>query len=310
MRWLPGPESRAAIVQHPVILAGLAVVALLALTAGVLVVIDSAQGEDAPTPQVQVEPQTTATAGPTAKTAIAGGMLGRTLETTAVRIEPGRASVLGTLPRGSDVQVDGRTEDSGWLRILFPPRSEFHGWVEAESIELTGEATLLSIREPEPPELVNLPTEIPVPPTLTPSPEELTPVEGTATPDGTPEPGLPDLVIGSPVSISGGTLYVTVINQGAGEFTGDLVVAVFNRDETALLGGVTLPGFTLEPGRSIDVGTGYAVTEDQTLVLIVDPNGDIDEVDNTNNRSSVAISVGAGGGPPDVPPGQIPDEDD
>jgi subtilase family serine protease len=82
------------------------------------------------------------------------------------------------------------------------------------------------------------------------------------------------------------------VNQGQGAAKGDVVVAVFNTDGTKLLAGATLPVFTLQPGRSIDVGTGYEITENQTLLLIVDPNGEIAETDDTNNRVTVAVSVG------------------
>jgi len=146
----------------------------------------------------------------------------------------------------------------------------------------------------EPPIQVELPTEPAS--RFTPQAEE-TPVE-TLTPELTPLPGLPDLVVGSTPVISEGKLFVTIINQGTGPMTGDLVVAVFNADGTALLGGATLAGFTLEAGLSIDVGTGFDVT-DGTLLLVVDPNGEIEEADNTNNQIVVAVTTG---NPPPPPP--------
>ena len=290
MRWLPSSETRAAVIQHPIVLAGVAVVALLALTAGVLVVIDSVRGDGAADEQrVIIDPVTTGSPGPAARTAIAGGLTGMTRSLTAVRVIPGRRSaVLGTLNRDTEVQVDGRTEDSGWLRILFPPRSENHGWVEAEDIDIESDVGTLAIVEPEPPELVNLPTSIPQLPTPTEDP--LTPrPDGTTTPEAD---GLPDLVVGTPVTIADGKLFVTVINQGSGAVTATIVVAVFNADETELIGGATVPGLTLEPGTSIDVGTGYEVSSDEVLVLIVDPNGEIEETDNTNNRVTTSVAVG------------------
>jgi len=98
---------------------------------------------------------------------------------------------------------------------------------------------------------------------------------------------------------------VTVVNEGKGVAHGDLVVAVFTSDGQTLLGGATLPAFELQPGRSIDVGTGYAVTENQTLLLIVDPNGTIKETDDTNNRTTISISVG---GQVVTPTSEIPTE--
>jgi len=294
MRFLPGPETRAAVVKHPVVLAGVAVVALLGLTAGVLVIIDSARDGTASGQQVMVETKTE-TPGPRSKTAIAIGVSGRTKGVTAVRFAPGQSTqVLGTLPAGRDVQIDGRTSDDGWYRIIFPPNSELHGWVEADALQVTGDPLTLAVATAEPPIQVELPTEPAS--RFTPQTEE-TPGE-TPTPELTPPPGLPDLIVGSAPVISEGKLFVTVVNQGSGPMVGDLVVAVFNADGTALLGGATLPGFTLEAGLSIDVGTGFEVI-DATLMLVVDPNGEIEETDNTNNQIVVAITTGE---PPPPPP--------
>lgn len=296
MNWLPGPETRAAVLKHPFVLAGVAVVALLAMTAGVLVLIDSARGSSADTPGVIVEPLTTATPGSRARTATAFGVRGTTLRTTAVRFGPGPGtSILGTLPRGTEVQIDGRTEENEWYRVIFPPNSELHGWVDAELLEVTGDPDSLVIATAEPFE-VDVPTQ---------PPSEITPVDedGTPTPTSTPG-GLPDLVVGTTPILSDGKLFVTVVNQGAGAATGDIVVAVFNSDGTALLGGATLPAYTLEAGQSIDIGTGLEVTESRTLLLVVDPNGDIEESENTNNQILVEIDLGepeSGDTPPPAP---------
>ena len=136
----------------------------------------------------------------------------------------------------------------------------------------------------------------------TPILEESPTPEVTETPDAT----LPDLVVGTTPVLSGGQLFITVINQGSGTFSGDLVVAIFNLDGTALLGGATLPGFTLESGTSIDVGTGYTVEFDQSLLLIVDPNGTVEEVDNTNNQVSVSIAIGVPPPSDDPPSPEVP----
>ena len=84
------------------------------------------------------------------------------------------------------------------------------------------------------------------------------------------------------------------------------VAAIFNPDASALLGGATVPGFTLPAGSSIDVSTGYVVVGSQTLLLVVDPNGDIEESDNTNNRITVALSIGEPEPPTALPPIDTP----
>lgn len=286
MKFLPGPESRAAVLKHPFVLAGVAVVALLALTAGVLVVIDSVRGSNGDAPSVDVAPKNTVTPSTSAKTATAIGVTARTNTTTAVRAAPGRGAVLGTVPRDAELQIDARSEEAGWYRVIFPTNSDRHGWVDAEFLEIAGDPETLVVATAEPPVIVDVPTSPPI--TETPTPEE-----GSPTPTGTltPEGALPDLAVGSTPTLSDGKLFVTVVNQGNGDMTGDLVVAVFNADQTALLGGATVPDFTLPAGRSIDVGTGYEVQGQETLLLIVDPNGEIEESDNTNNQVTIAVSL-------------------
>jgi hypothetical protein len=306
MKLFPGAETREAVLRHPFVLAGLAVVGLLGITAAVLIIIDSARDNTESASGVGFEPRGTQTAGPIARTAVAEGFVGRTNTTTAVRRAPGQLVVLGTIPRNTDVTIDGRSEESEWLRIIFPPNSELHGWVEADSVDIVGGANLasLAVTTPEPIVVVDLPTtdpELELTPDDTPFPEEteeLTP---------TPDTGLPDLVVGTTPILSEGILYVTVVNQGTGIAEGDLVVAIFDVDGTQLLGGSTLAGFTLGAGLSIDVGTGYAVTESQSLLLIVDPEGNIEESDNTNNQISVSIAVGEPDPPEEDPP--VPPEE-
>jgi hypothetical protein len=203
-----------------------------------------------------------------------------------VRYAPGdRTAVLGTLPRGTDVLIDGRTDDSGWLRIIFPRNSDLHGWVDSRYLDITGEVESLAVATAEPPPLIEVPT-IPV--------SEFTPDDGegeTPTPEVTPTPlpGPPDLVVGASPSVIGGNLFVTIFNQGTGAFSGTLVVAVFNEDQSALLGGTTIFGATIEPGGALDVDTTLGVAGNGTFTIIVDPNGEIEETDDTNNRITVEI---------------------
>jgi hypothetical protein len=301
MKLFLGPETRAALVKHPFVLAGLAVVALLGLTAGILIIIDAARGDSSNASPVIIEPRESQTPGPIAKTATAQGVTGRTNTTTAVRRAPAARSVLGTLPRNTDVVVDGRSQESGWYRIIFPPNSELHGWVDAEDLDITGDPTVLRVATPEPPDIVDLPT---TDPSLQLTPVETETPEGTEGPDGTetPDTGLPDLVVGTTPVLSDGQLFITVVNQGTGAATADLVVAIFTVDGSELLGGATLPGFTLEPGASIDIGTGFQVAQDQALLLIVDPNGDVEESDNTNNQITISIAVDEPPPPPEDAP--------
>lgn len=296
-----GPDLRTAVLRHPFFLAGLAVVLLLGLTAGILVLFDSVSGStEAGEPTVVLAPATTTTPGPVQKTAVASGVIGTTVRVTTVRIAPGSSSaVLGTLPSGTDIEIDGRTTDDNWFRAIFPPNSELHGWIDAKDLELTGDAESLVVATAEPAPIVALPTDSPA--VLTAVADQQTVISEPELPTETPTPGalLPDLVVGGSTVLSGNKLFVTVVNQGTGDAMGDIVVAVFNADGTALVGGATLPNFSLPAGRSIDIATGYTVDGSQSLLLIVDPNGTMEESDNLNNRITVSIETGAP--PPEDP---------
>ncbi|MBF6601055.1 MAG: SH3 domain-containing protein [Dehalococcoidia bacterium] len=288
MKFPLSPETRSAVVKNPILLAGLAVVVLLGVIAAALVLIDSARGGNAQTPRVVID-QSTATVGPTSKTAEAVGVHGTANQVTAVRSAPGNTTpVLGTIPQDADVVIDGRTTDSKWYRVIFPQESELHGWIDASMLDVTGDAAALVVATAEPPVPIEVPTE---PPTRTPRPSEITP-EPSPT-QGTPTASpLPDLVVNNTPTIVGGKLVVTVVNQGKGPMQGNLVVAVFTQDESRLIGGITVPGVTIAPGQSLDVPTGVAIAGEQTLLIVVDPNGAIDETDNTNNRMLIAVSTG------------------
>ena len=195
MKFIPGPETRAAVLRHPFVLAGLAVVVLLGVTAGALVVVDSARG-GTEAPKVIIE-QETVTPGPVVKTAEATGVHGSANRTAAVRSAPGATtSLLGTIPIKSDVTIDGRTTDSKWYRVIFPPRSELHGWIEAASLDVTGDPSTLVVATAEPPVVVAVPTtpRRPTPRVVEPP----TPLPDTPT----AEPVFPDLVVGTTPTIA------------------------------------------------------------------------------------------------------------
>lgn len=291
MKWLPAAETRAAVLKHPFVLAGFAVVALLGLIAAVLVVVDSVRGGDAAgVPTVAVASLTTSTIGPTAKTASAFGVVGTAKRVTTIRTAPGsRMPAFGTVNKGEDLVIDGRTTDATWYRVIFPPNSEEHGWVDATFLDVVGNPATLVIATAEPPVVVERPTSTRAERTAAAAPRTPTPEAPSPTPTAAGD-DLPDLVIGTTPTLSKGKLFVTVVNQGKAPATGDLVVAVFNADRTKLLGGATLAAFTLQGGRSIDIGTGYDIVRSETLLLIVDPNGDIAETDDTNNSVTVAVA--------------------
>jgi subtilase family serine protease len=111
-------------------------------------------------------------------------------------------------------------------------------------------------------------------------------------PTPTPSQALPDLVVGGTL-VSGGTLVVTVTNQGKGALKNATIeVGVFDATGAQLLKSASVTTQNLSAGASIDVQTGYVtvVGPDQVLV-IVDPNGKIKESDDTNNRLLVSFAA-------------------
>lgn len=137
-----------------------------------------------------------------------------------------------------------------------------------------------------------VPTEVPV---------TIAPETAVATAAASPTvSALPDLVI-SDTLISGGTLIVTVMNQGQAPLgTSTIEVGIFDATGTQLRKLANKAVQSLAPGASINVDTGYvAVIGPTELLVIVDPNGKIAESDNTNNRLIVSLS-------PTVTPSETP----
>ena len=293
MQWLPNRETRAAVLKDPLFRAGLVVVTLLGVTAVGLVVADTIRSTGRPgITAVHGAPAQTATAGPTGTSTAASGVAGITRTTTAVRTAPGTSTpILGTLPIKTAVQIDGRTTNALWMRVVFPPKNGegLHGWIDVANLDIVGDPASLVVATPDPPLAFSLPTE----PSGAPRSAAATPrPSGTRTATPTPTGILPDLVIGAAPALTGGKLFVTVLNQGKGDMHGDLVVAVFNHDGTKLLGGATLSKFTLAAGGRVAIDTGYIVAVDQSLVLVVDPGGNIAEANHANNRTTISFSIG------------------
>jgi len=113
----------------------------------------------------------------------------------------------------------------------------------------------------------------------------------TATPMSTPAGDLPDLAVGG-FLVAGGALVITVTNQGTGVLPETAIeVAVYNTAGTDALNIITSAPQTLAAGASIDVRTGYVPFGGPAEVLIIiDPNGQIAETDDTNNRLIVTLS--------------------
>ena len=276
--------------RHPVILAGLVVVSLLGIAAGILTLIDA--GRSAPNPAV-VAGETTQISVPAAATAQPRDGGARTLRTVAVRTIPGDGMpVLGSLPEAALVAVDGRSSDSTWLRIVFPPQSELYGWVDARFIGAHAPVASLPIRSgeavvrgPAPP------TQSAVQSTGQASIRSTNVTPASAPPTSTPAAppaGLADLIV-TGGSVSDGKMTITVRNAGTGIAQGTLVVSVAS-DAGLPLGNASV-AIKLPAGQSTQVTTTYVVTASQRMVVTVNAGGAIAESNTANNSLTIAIAI-------------------
>jgi hypothetical protein len=169
--------------RNRLLLAGFAVLAVLLLTAIVLVVLSGNSADDEASASVNETPEKTVVATPS-------GEFTATVTTTAtMRSGPGMEyAIMGTVPEGAIVDVSGRNEDNQWLQIIYPPGSQLRGWVPAIQVDLTGNIDLLPVEGPA--DAPDVPTDIPVYTPWTWTPEPYVPPQNTPPPPTVP-PALP-----------------------------------------------------------------------------------------------------------------------
>ncbi len=192
IEWLVPFENR-------LIIAGVSLLGVLALTAIVLLVFSRGDGGAAFTPNFGVISDDDDDETPTVEFALTA----EALTTTTLRNGPNESFVpLGTVPRGARVPIVGRNEDDTWLQVTYPPGSPLRGWVNIDFFEVTGELHDVDVAGPGSgpsivvptsiPTLVSEdPTDTPVPtdePTDTPEFKETPLVTETGEPAETPEP--------------------------------------------------------------------------------------------------------------------------
>ncbi len=104
---------------------------------------------------------------------------------------PDQGPVIGTIPKGQEVLVTGRSADGGWLQLYWPAPGIERAWTQAGPLQLQGDPASLPIEECEaPPTPTPRPTVEPTPsPTPTPTPSP-TP---SPTPTAPPKPTKPKL---------------------------------------------------------------------------------------------------------------------
>ncbi len=276
--------------RHPVILAGFFVVIALGLIAGALTLIDSGR---APSPTSVVAARPTATVAARAEVVPSirsNGVAGTTARTTTVRAIPrSDVAALGTIPHDELVVIDGRTSDSKWLRIVFPPESSLHGWVDSSFVTIDGDASKLVVATAEPQPVVRVPTaSAPYRAsggTSAGAVRVATAPAVAATAAPTISSSAADLVIGG-TDIRGGKLTVTVINKGTAAYRGAITVSVTGG--RAGPGGGSLASVTIAPGQSTVVATGYVLSpSDRLQIAVAAPAG---ESNVSNNSTTIAFA--------------------
>jgi len=252
--------------MRPPTIAGLLVVGIAALAIGSVWLFGSDPGDDA---QATDNPTASATAeGPQARIALTSNMYGA----------PSRAAELvAVVPEGRSVRVTGRTDDSTWLRVIYPVTSTLEGWIPAPNFEESGLPDLAAV-----PDVASIA-------------ETGTPGEGGLL----DEPALPDLSVSSADVAGSGLLTVRITNLGRSAFDGEVTVRVTTAEgEIVASLDADLGASPLGPGRSAAVNTGYIVTETGLFVIEVDPTNEIEESSEFNNSQRVLL-VGVGSTPAD-----------
>lgn len=146
--------------------------------------------------------------------------------TVNVRTWPSKNSqVLGTLRRGQELDILGRSSDSEWVLIAYPPRSQQRGWIPTSAIDRQDSVYALPTVTPT----SHLGIEVPMMaiPSATVRPTILETPVPTATPSPLPERspapsptnGGPDLSAATPPASSTPSPVPTATPRGAGAAT-------------------------------------------------------------------------------------------
>lgn len=269
------PPSRrlggfAVLVRNPFVIIAAAIVVGVSALALALFTTGGIDGRAVPVSGGEVVPSRELPPAPTVNARVRAGA------TVNVRTGAGNTyPVLGTLRRGQELDIIGRSSDGEWLLITYPPGSAQHGWIPVSALERPESARTLPVVTPT---TVAVMVETPV----------STPSLARATPEPTigltsPADLAPDLVIVAVDILSDGRPVVTVRNQGPGPVEGRPVeVALVSAAGQVLrLAGTDVR--ILAPGQALDIVINYTVTQPMPVRVIVDPNRRIEEVTTSNN---------------------------
>lgn len=241
-------------------LAGIAVVLVAAAVIAGSVIFGGADGD---APQV-VTPAAVATAA-TPEFVIA-------IATANVRSEPDRFSaVVAVLPTGRTLRLIGRSSDSSWIRVAYPPQSDVEGWVPVETIT------------PAPNTLDFLAVLVTI----------ATPTPSATDGDAGGEP-LPDLTIADAFLLQDGRLTVALRNIGEASIVEVFVPLNITRASGEILGVLRIGPTTLAPGASATVLTPVVITETGSYILELDRPDEVRESNEFNNTFTTLLIVDGG----------------
>lgn len=247
--------------MRPPTLAGLLVLVVAALAIGGVWVFGGDTGEGA---------EATGTAAPDATPEGPQAALALTANMYA---SPSRtADLVAVVPEGRAVRITGRTDDSTWLRVIYPVTSTLEGWIAAASFVTDSLPDLAAV-----PDVASL-------------------AEGGGSGEGglLDEPALPDLTVSSADVAGSGLLTVRITNLGRVAFDGTVTVRVTTAEgEIVASLDADLSGSALGPGRSAAVNTGVTVVQTGLFVVEVDPTNEVEEASEFNNSKRVLL-VGTG----------------
>lgn len=248
--------------MRPPTIAGLLVIGVAALAIAGVWLVGGDAGEDAQSGETATA--TAAVEGPQAQLALTSNMYA----------SPSRAAdLVAVVPEARVVRVTGRTDDSTWLRVIYPVTSTLEGWIVAANFV---EARL--------PDLAAIPDVASI--------AEVGSSGGGGLLD---QPALPDLTVSSADVGGNGLLTVRITNLGRSAFNGEVTVRVTTAEgEIVASLDADLAASPLGPGRSAAVNTGLTIAETGLFVIEVDPSNTIEESSEFNNSKRVLL-VGVGG---------------
>jgi len=245
--------------MRPPTIAGLLVIVVAAI---VITGVWLTGGQADPIEEGTATPESTSD-GPRATVALTSNLYGSPSQT---------GELVAIIPEGREVRVTGRTDDSTWLRVIYPVASTLEGWLQADHLVETSLPELAAI------------------------PDVASTTGGGDGPGGglLDEPALPDLTVSSADVGPTGALTVRITNVGRQAFSGTVGLRVTTAEgEIVGVLDVDLTASELGAGRSASVNTGVIVTETGLFVIEVDPDNEVEEASEFDNARRVLL-VGTG----------------